>query len=420
MKKVLVPAILVFSVLCIALLACSTGVFIGQKLTPTPVQREQSAIQIPGSTSPDTAAPGQQKTPSTTPTNTTDLFTPFWEAWNIVHNQYVDQPVDDVALMRGAIKGMMDALGDQHSSYMDPQQYKDANTSLQGEYEGIGAWVSTDGEYLTINEPMPGSPAEKAGLKPGDQITAIDGVDMTGTPPELARLKVLGPKGSKVTLTVVREGEENPLEVEVTRGRIVVPSVTGKMLDNNIAYVRIYTFGDKTGSELDKTLKELMPQKPVGLVLDLRNNGGGYLNTAVDVGSQFIADGVLLYEQYGDGTRKTFKVTGGGQATDIPMVVLTNKWTASASEIVAGALQDYGRAVLVGEKSFGKGSVQNWVPLNNEQGAIRVTIARWLTPKERQIHKIGLTPDYEVPLTTDDAKAGRDPQLDKAVELLKK
>ena len=362
-----------------------------------------------------TVSPQEQ---STTPSNLETLFKPFWEAWNIVHEDYVDQPVNDVALMQGAIRGMMDSLGDPHSSYMDPQTYQDANAGLAGEYEGIGAWVDTTSDYLTIISPIPGSPAEKAGLQPGDKIIAIDGKDMTGIDAELVRQRVLGPAGTKVDLTVARQGETKPLDFNITREKIVVKSASGKMLDNGIGYIQITTFGDNTTSELRSTLKDLMAQKPKGLIIDLRNNGGGYLQTAVEVASEFIPKGVVLYEQYGNGTRNTYDVIPGGQATQIPLVVLINEGTASASEIVSGALQDYGRAKLVGVTSYGKGSVQNWVPLSYDQGAVRVTIAKWLTPKERSINGKGLQPDVVVEMTDADRQAGRDPQLSKAEEVL--
>jgi len=351
-------------------------------------------------------------------TDTTSLFKPFWEAWQIVHDYYVDQPLDDEKLMQGAIRGMMEALGDKHSSYMDPLQFEDANTILSGEYEGIGAWVNTEGDYLAISEPMPGSPAEKAGLIPGDQIIKIDGEDMTGVLPELARRKVLGDAGSTVILTILREGVENPFDVSVTRDAIKVASVEGKMLEDNIAYVKVSTFGDQTDEELTAALKDLMKQKPAGLVLDLRNNGGGSLDTAINVASQFIGDGVILYEEYGDGTRQTHEAEQGGLATDIPLVVLVNEFSASASEVVAGAIQDTGRAELVGTTTYGKGSVQQWIPLSGDEGAVRVTIARWLTPNGRLIHEVGLEPDEEVNMTEEDAKANLDPQLDAAIKLL--
>ncbi|MEW5938287.1 MAG: S41 family peptidase [Chloroflexota bacterium] len=346
------------------------------------------------------------------------LFAPFWEAWTIVHESYVDQPVDDVALMRGAIVGMLAALGDQHTSYMDPSEFQQANQSLSGEYEGIGAYVDTTTEYLTVISPIPGSPAEAAGLRNGDAIVAIDGEDMTGIDPELVRQKVLGPAGSIVTLTI-RRGEEAPFDVKITRAKITIKSADGKMLDNDIAYVQVAPFGEKTTPELKAALTELMAKNPKGLILDLRNNGGGFLQTAVEVASEFLPkDAVVLYEKYGSGQMQTYTALGEGLATDIPMVVLINEGSASASEIVAGALQDHGRATLVGVVSYGKGSVQIWTPLSGNQGAVRVTVAKWLTPNQRTIHQLGLAPDVYVSMTEDDYVNERDPQLDAAIETL--
>jgi carboxyl-terminal processing protease len=362
-----------------------------------------------------TVAPDLQ---SATPDELQTLFTPFWEAWNIVHTQYVEQPVDDLTLMQGAIRGMMEALGDEQTLYMDPQLYSDETQFMQGEYEGIGAYVDLDGEYLTIVSPIAGSPAELAGLHPSDKVIAIDGVDMTGTPPEEVRLKVLGPEGSTVTLTVRREGEAEPLEFVITRARITIHTAEGKMLEDDIAYVDINMFGDKTTQELRATLQNLMKQNPRGMIIDLRNNPGGYLNTAIEVSSEFIEEGIIMYEQYGDGRRDQYEALGNGQATDIPIVVLINEGSASASEILAGALQDYELATLVGEKSYGKGSVQNLQPLSNNQGAARVTIAKWLTPKERAIDHVGLQPDVYVEMAPEDFVSDQDPQLDAAVETL--
>lgn len=373
---------------------------------------------LPSSQPPSFAPTTSPQAQAATPQDLQTLFKPFWEAWTIIHQQYVDQPVDDTKLMEGAINGMMQSLGDAHSTYMDPQTYKDANAQLAGSYEGIGAYVDTTGKYLTITSPIPGSPADKAGIQSGDQIIAIDHQDMTGINPEVARQKVLGPAGTTVHLTIARSGASAPLEIDIVRAKITVPSASGKMLDNGIAYVQITTFGDNTTKELTDTLKTLMAQNPKGLVLDLRDNGGGYLQTAVEVVSQFQDSGVVLYEQSGNGTKKPYNVIPGGMATKIPMVILINEGTASASEITAGALQDYGRAKLVGVVSYGKGTVQNWVPLSNNQGAVRVTIARWLTPNNHQIDKVGLTPDVYVQRTPADRKAGLDPQLDAAVQTL--
>jgi len=378
--------------------------------TLAPVQTQMAAID-------QQATPNPESTATQEPLN--ELFSPFWQTWELVHNQYVDQPVDDTQLMQGAIRGMLDSLGDQHTSYMDPDEYEQMNAPLVGEYDGIGAWVDTTTEYLTIVSPMPDSPAEKAGLKAGDQILAVDGEDMTGIDANLVLRKVLGKAGTDVTLTISREGESEPFDVTITRETITLTSVESKMLDNGIAYINLTTFGETTDDELKTALKDLLAQNPKGLILDLRNNGGGYLDTAIDVVSEFIPGGkTVMYEQFGDGTRKTYTAKSGGLATDIPLVVLVNEGTASASEITAGAIQDYGRGTLVGKTTYGKGSVQLVTDLENDQGAVRVTVAHWLTPKERLIHKIGLTPDYEVELTEEDYKAGKDPQLDKAIELL--
>jgi carboxyl-terminal processing protease len=394
----------------------STGLFLGSVLAAGDSQKviEELPLSLPSLTPRETDSPSE----SSPPLDRDELFAPFWQSWDLVHEQFVDQPVDDEALMRGAISGMLNALGDEHSSYMDPDQYRQANIPMEGEYEGIGAWVDPDAEYLTIVSPMPDSPAEAAGLKPGDQIIGIDGEDMTGIDGNLVIRKVLGPAGSEVTLTIQREGEEEPFDVTLERAHIIVPSVQSEMLDGDIAYIQLFNFGDKTTRELRDALEELMAEEPAGLVLDLRNNGGGTLQSAIEVASEFIGDGVIMYEEYGDGKRDTYTAEKGGQATDIPMVVLINEGTASASEIVAGAIQDHGRGQLVGVTSFGKGSVQIWTALDNDQGAVRVTIARWLTPNGRTIHEIGLEPDLTVELTDEDIAAERDPQLDKAVELL--
>jgi len=358
------------------------------------------------------------ETQSSTPQDLQTLFKPFWDAWQIIHTDYVDQPVDNTKLLEGAITGMVQSLGDPHSEYMNPQAFKDATNELNGSFEGIGAYVDTSGTWLTITKPIAGSPAEKARLMAGDQIIAVDGVDMTGIPPEQVRQKVIGPAGTTVHLTVHRPGQSAPLQFDIVRAQINVPSVSGKMLDNGIAYVQISDFGETTTDELKTTLTTLLAQNPKGLVLDLRDNPGGYLQTAVEVVSQFVDHGPVVYEQTSDGKKKEYDAISGGVATKIPMVVLINSNSASASEITAGALQDDGRAKLVGVVSYGKGSVQIREPLSNNEGAVAITIAHWLTPKGTLIDKKGLTPDIYVPMTTADINAGRDPQLDAASQTL--
>jgi carboxyl-terminal processing protease len=267
---------------------------------------------------------------------------------------------------------------------------------------------------------------------------------MTGVDGEFVRQKVLGEAGTTIKITILRAGYE-PFDVDVTRDSVVVPSIESYMMEDDIAYIRLILFGDKTSEELKEALEILLAENPNGLILDLRYNGGGYLQSAIEVASEFIEEGnVVVYEEYSDGTRDTHKSLKGGLALDIPMVILVNEGTASASEIVAGALQDYERSSLVGSTTFGKGLVQTMIPLSNNQGQVRVTVARWLTPLERQIHEIGLVPDFPVTvvyqaaidegfdietlgvdpkniiiLSEEDVIEGKDPQLDKAVEVLK-
>ena len=395
--------------------ACAIGFVAGRTLLP---QTEQAISFIPElglipTTKIDPAEAG-------TPEDLAELFVPFWQSWALVHDQYVEQPVDDENLMRGAIDGMLEALGDPHTSYMDPDQYEMLNTQLQGEetYEGIGAWVDPNAEYLTIISPMPDSPAEEAGLISGDQIIAVDGEDMTGIDGNLVIRKVLGPAGTSLTLTVLREGDPEPFDVTLKRAHIEIPAVESEMLEDDIAYIKLFNFSATATEEISDALKELIDQEPQGLILDLRNNPGGERDAAVEIASQFVSEDVIMYQEYGDGSRDTFETVKGGQATEIDMIVLINEGSASGSEIVAGVIQDYERGALVGTTTFGKGSVQNWVPLVDDQGAVRVTIARWLTPNGRTIHGSGIEPDYIIEMTEEDFEADRDPQLDKAIELL--
>ena len=363
-------------------------------------------------------SPAAPATPGGTPQDLQQLFAPFWQAWTLVHQQYVDQPVDDTQLMQGAISGMLSSLGDAHTAYFTPSAYQSWNLELSGQYTGIGAYVDVTGKYLTITKPIAGSPADKAGLQSGDEIIAVDGQDMTGVNPETVHQKVLGPAGTTVKLTIQRLNQINPFDVVITRAKIVIPSVTSKMLADGIAYIQLSDFGQTSGQEFHSQLQTLMANHPKGLILDLRDNGGGYVTTAIHVGSEFIDHGVIFYEQDANGSKQPHPALPNGLATQIPLVVLVNAQSVSASEIVSGAIQDDGRGKLVGVVTYGKGTEQVLTPLVNQQGAADITIARWLTPNGRTIDKKGLTPDVIVQLTPDDVKAGRDPQLDAAVKLL--
>ncbi len=380
----------------------------------TEANADISTVTIPAGA----ASVSELSSEAATPVEVESEFAAFWEAWQKVEYIELTEGLTYEGLMEGALAGMVSAVGDDYTSYLDPDELQQLNISLEGDYEGIGAFVDPTGEYLAIIAPIQGSPAEAAGLLPGDLVIAVDGEDMTGIDGNLVIRRVLGPAGSTVILTIQREGVEEPFDVEIVRAHIIIPSVEGRMLEGDIAYVQLFNFGDSTAADLRVILEDLLSQNPRGLILDLRNNGGGFLHSAVDITSEFVPEGVALYEVYGDGTRDEYEVNGEGIATDIPMVVLVNEGTASASEILAGAIQDYERGTLVGTVTFGKGSVQQVFDLGNGRGSVRITVARWLTPDERQIHGVGLTPDFEVVLTPEDFAAGLDPQLDMAIEIL--
>lgn len=347
-----------------------------------------------------------------------ELSQPFYQTWNIIHDQYLEQPVDDTLLMQGAIRGMVDSLGDPYTSYMDPEEYQEQNAPLKGEYTGIGAWVDTTGDALVFVSPMPDSPAEAAGIKSGDEVVMIDGEDMTDVEPDLVLKRILGPAGTKIKLTIKREGVEELLEFEIERAVITIPTVEQELLENEIGYIHLYSFSLNSAAEFNNALNALLEDGATSLIVDLRSNSGGFVDTAVDITSAFLPSGTILIEEWGDNTRNEYVATENPIDVEIPLAVLVDAGSASASEIMAGALQDHERATLIGTSTFGKGLIQNWIPLVNDSGAVRVTIARWLTPKEQQIQDNGLTPDILVEFTEEDIEAGIDVQLNAALEFL--
>jgi len=347
-----------------------------------------------------------------------DLFSPYLQAWEIVHNQYLEQPVNNIDLMHGSIKGMMDSLGDPHSTYLNPEQFREQNAPLEGEYTGIGAWVDTSGKFLIIVSPMPNSPAEDVGLKPGDVVKKIDNQDVTHLDPSLVLRKILGPADTQILITVTRDGEPELLEFEITRAVIPIPSVESELINGHIGYIRLYTFGSNSYEDFSLAVTQLIEQGADNLIVDLRNNTGGYVDSAIDITSIFLKDKVVLIEEWGDGTSKDYLTSKDPITLDTPLYILVNNGTASASEITAGALQDYDRAILIGTTTFGKGLIQNWIPLQEDNGAIRISIAHWLTPYGRQIQNLGLTPDIEIEFTETDYYNGVDTQLEKAIEVI--
>lgn len=353
------------------------------------------------------------------PKDVQDKFKIFWEAWNLVQQEYYNRPVDQQTMVYGAAKGMVAALNDGYSVFVSPQENQDFKVHLGGGFEGIGAWMEMKDNRLTVVAPIPGSPAAEAGLREGDVIVKVDDKDITSlSMPEAINL-IRGPKGSKVKISIVRAGQENLIEMELTRAEIKYDVLSSRMLDNNLGYIRLATFGETTTDELDRALKDILAKNPKGIILDLRGNGGGYVDPARQMLGRFLDGGVAFYQEMGkDGEQKVVDVlTGEVKAYDTPLVVLVNGGSASASEIVAGALQDRGRAKLIGEKTFGKGSVQALHDLS-DGSSVRITFAHWLTPQKRQIQGQGLTPDIQVGLTEQDFKDGKDPQLDRAQQYL--
>ncbi len=334
-----------------------------------------------------------------------------------VLRQQTGESYDVRGLTYGMINGLTFRLNDDYTYLRTPEQAAFFNETLQGSFEGIGARVAeAEGGGVRIVEPFQGQPAWNAGIRRGDVILAVDGQDVTRMTLQDSISLIRGPKGSEVLLLIKSEGQE-PREIEVVRDRITVPAVEYRMLDDGVAYLRLGEFSSPAAAQVRDALRSLQAERPVGLVLDLRGNPGGFLRTAVDITSEFVGEGPIVVERFKDGSEEVFRARRGGSALTIPLVVLVNEGSASASEILAGAVQDTGRGILLGETTFGKGSVQ--IPSELSDGSVlSITTARWFTPNDRMIHGEGLQPDIEVALSEEDIAADRDPQLDAAVQYL--
>ncbi len=367
-----------------------------------------------------------------TPASDEGAFVPFWDTYDTINERYAGGEVDRNTLIQGAIRGMIESLGDPYSAYMTSDEYRKSLQGISGQFEGIGAEIATqapDGTpgcatlgpdcLLVIADALDGSPAALAGLLAGDLVIEADGVPLDGLTLDAARDRIRGPKGSVVRLTIVRAGG-SPFVVSITRDVVQSREVVSKALaDGAVGYVQLRGFSDAAADQLKKALTDHLDAGRTELILDVRGNPGGYVTAARSIASQFIGSGVIFWEQDATGLQVPTEALPGGVATDpkLRIICLIDGGSASASEIVAGALKDTGRATLVGQTSFGKGTVQQWQELSGEGGAFRLTIARWLTPEKHWIHGEGIAPDVVVTLP-DPLPAGADPTLDRALDLL--
>jgi carboxyl-terminal processing protease len=388
------------------------------EITATPSSQE--AIPGPSEEAGSASEPAPPPTPIPTieiPQETGTTFDLFWEAWNLIQQDfYGDLPTED-EMVYGAIRGALDTLDDPFTGFIEPDMAAINREDDSGTFEGIGAYVTMSDGRLSIVNTFRDQPAAQAGLRRGDIVLQVDETPIENMSIYEAITLIRGPAGTPVRLKILRDGQD-PFEVEITRTRIDIPVVESEMREDGIAYVQMLEFSYDATAKLSEALRELLAENPKGLILDLRGNPGGWLNEAILTAGVFLPEKkVVLIERMKDGTERVFETPDQPVAPDIAMVVLVDGGSASASEIVAGALQDHGRAVLIGEKTFGKGSVQ--LPHELSNGAeLRVTIARWFTPNDRAIHGEGLEPDIAVELTLEDFENELDPQLDRAVEYL--
>lgn len=341
----------------------------------------------------------------------------FEEVWNAIGDQYVDAPVDEKTLFYGALRGLVAGIGDPYSRFLDPEETNVFNQELNGSFEGIGTEIGIKQNQLTVIAPLPDSPAARAGLKSHDQIRAIDGVDTTNMGLDTAVGLIRGPQGTDVVLTIFTEGDVVARDVTITRDVITVESLTWSMLDNDIAYVEITHFDTNTDTDFRAALQEILLDSPRGMIIDVRNNPGGFLNAVVEVGGMLLPDNSVVVMEQSGGTRTEYQGHNTALMTDVPIVVLVNGGSASASEILAGALQDYDRATIIGEQTFGKGSVQDYEQFS-DGSSLKLTVSKWLTPLGNSIDEEGITPDEVVELTEEDYNNDIDPQLDRAISIL--
>ncbi|UCD09172.1 MAG: S41 family peptidase [Dehalococcoidales bacterium] len=316
------------------------------------------------------------------------------QVWEIIWEEYVDRDkLDASTLSQGAIEGLVEALDDPYSSYLSPESFELSMGGISGKFEGIGAYVGMRDDKITIIAPITGSPAEDAGVKAGDIILEVEGESVDDMTLNEVVLLIRGPKGTKVEILVQHMDETEPVLLSIIRDEIKLSSVYYELMDD-IAYVHISNFSERTNEELTPVFEEIEEDSAKGIVLDLRSNPGGLLDSVVDVTSRFVENGYVLFSEDNKGNRNSYAVTDSGKKTDLPMAILTDNFTASASEVISGALQDFDRAVVIGTVTYGKGSVNTLHTLKDGSG-VYITTHRWLTPNGRLIEGKGITPDYE-------------------------
>jgi len=430
-RYILLTVLLLMGAALFFVAGLGTGLYVAQSVTvasvPATTTPTAALSPTPIPTLPEptaTPAPVPTVTRLPTPTRTTtegqeEPFGIFWEAWEVLQAQFYGELPTESELPYAAIEGVVASTGDPYTAFLDPLRAEIVRTDLSGSFEGIGATVRMrpDGR-LEIVQPLTGQPAIEAGLRAADIVLSVDDTTLEGMNIYEAISLIRGPAGTVVRLLIEREGIEQPFEIGVVRARIEVPVVESRMVAEELAYLRLNEFGQTATEEVRQALRALLEENPRGLILDLRGNPGGYLTTAIEVSSQFVAEGPILIERFRDETERVYDPMAGGLALDIPLVVLVDGGSASASEIVAGAIQDSARGVLVGTTTLGKGSVQ-LVNTLSDGSQLRVTTARWFTPAGRAIHGEGLTPDIRVEVTEADIEADRDPQLERAIEYLR-
>lgn len=346
----------------------------------------------------------------------------FWEAWNIIEDRYIDfEDVNHEKMIYGAISGMIKSLDDTPSVFFNPDDAKIFLENTKGNFEGVGMEIGIRDNSLKVIAPLPNTPAEKAGLKPGDSIVKIDDIFTSDITIDQAVLLIRGEKGTKVTLMILRDEWEAPREFEITRGLIEVPSIILEFTDEEnlkFAHIRIVHFSSRASSDFSKISKDILDSSPDGIILDLRNNPGGYLSEAKKIAEWFLQKGDIITIQEGRTRNITHKSNKNGHLANFKIIIIINEGSASASEILASAIRDNSDIKIVGKQSFGKGSVQELISLR-DGSRLKITVAKWLTPKGELIDEVGIHPDFVVEKTEEDYLKGVDPQLDKAIEILK-